>query len=420
MDASVSPDQVLDASDGDQNRVSTEAAVAIGFDPPHEDGAPGAAVTAGKKKPRKPKKKKPSASPASDGEAPTASQPGKKTLRKLRYQQANVSPREHLWFSAQKLASTGHARILHHNQNVESVDEITGCPDTLRVVTATNWSAPAVERILAALPVEGARDAGQTVVAAILVRPLVVLDLNGILCHRIRSNRPPKRRARAQQHREDYRESVTTVAGTPVIPRSDLAPFLRMLTDAFCVAIWTSAKAKTAKSMLRALIPPDLAARLLFVYSQHHCRAIIPADSERKAEGASTPASSSTAGETTRVGGYVKPLFEKDLGLVWKEFPLWNANNTLLYDDSPEKCAQWQSNAAHPPSITGTSLDDARQEQHLEFMRSLAAHWESEPGWQHWDAEAGDPVFVRFARQAEWLHEQARRLGWDQQPEEDQ
>jgi hypothetical protein len=186
-----------------------------------------------------------------------------------------------------------------------------------------------------------------------------------------------------------------------------------MLLQHFCLAIWTSAKAKTAKSLLRSLIPPDLTAQFLFVYSQHHCRAVLPPDDE--AEEASTVTADSTVAEAIRTDGYVKPLFVKDLSLVWKEFPLWNANNTLLYDDSPEKCAQWQSNAVHPPSITGTSDDDVSQQQQLEFIRNLVAHWESEPGLNLLDVNADEPTWIRSARQGDWLREQALRLGWDQQ-----
>jgi len=45
----------------------------------------------------------------------------------------------------------------------------------------------------------------------------------------------------------------------------------------------------------------------------------------------------------------------KSLSKVWSEFPLWDATNTILLDDSPEKCPiQYRGNALHPPPIRGT------------------------------------------------------------------
>jgi hypothetical protein len=45
----------------------------------------------------------------------------------------------------------------------------------------------------------------------------------------------------------------------------------------------------------------------------------------------------------------------KSLSKVWSRFPRWNATNTLLIDDSPEKCPrQFSGNVVHPPSLCGT------------------------------------------------------------------
>jgi NLI interacting factor-like phosphatase len=275
------------------------------------------------------------------------------------------------------------------------------CPESLRVVTTSDWNSPRIDDILKSQP----SDPGRTA-ATILVRPLLVLDLNGILCHRIRRGRPPPP-AR-------YREAVTTVANTPIIPRSDLIPFLRMLQQHFSLAIWTSAKAKTASLLLKKLLPPELASTFLFVYAQHHCRAV-PA-------GETSPSASAHDGEgygeaqsRLDIGwdGYEKPVFEKDLSVVWESFPLWNANNTVLYDDSPEKCLQWQSNAIHPPPLTGTHLDDPVQEQQAALLRKLAEHWTNEPGVLVWEADGGDSMWFRPSHQSMWLREEVQKLRWD-------
>lgn len=50
--------------------------------------------------------------------------------------------------------------------------------------------------------------------------------------------------------------------------------------------------------------------------------------------------------------------FLYQLAKVWKLYPLWNANNTILMDDSPDKCTQWHENAVHPPPLHGLLLND--------------------------------------------------------------
>lgn len=163
----------------------------------------------------------------------------------------------------------------------------------------------------------------------VIVKPLLILDLNGILCHRIR-----KEHADLYPHLP-YRTAVDRIASTPVIPRPGIVDFLEMLSEHFCLAIWTSAKPRTAKHLLTALVPESISARLLFVWSQKHCDC-----SKRVGEG--TNDSSST-------------IFRKSLEKVWRNFPLWNPSNTLLLDDSPDKCPEFK-NTLHPPSLHGKEL----------------------------------------------------------------
>lgn len=58
----------------------------------------------------------------------------------------------------------------------------------------------------------------------------------------------------------------------------------------------------------------------------------------------------------------------KSLSKVWSSYPIWDESNTLLLDDSPDKCPRrYKSNAIHPPPLCGTETtfcqegnDDAR------------------------------------------------------------
>ena len=57
------------------------------------------------------------------------------------------------------------------------------------------------------------------------------------------------------------RPSIGTIAQTAIIPRTDLGTFLHFLDNHFCLAIWTSAKRRTAKRLLTMLIPEGIKSR---------------------------------------------------------------------------------------------------------------------------------------------------------------
>jgi NLI interacting factor-like phosphatase len=156
------------------------------------------------------------------------------------------------------------------------------------------------------------------------LKPLIVLDLNGILCHRLRKSRED-----LYPHLK-YRPSPICIANTPIIPRIHLRHFLTFLDAHFTLAVWTSAKIKTAKLLVSLLIPEEISKKLLFVWAQHHCH-VIPGEAE--------------------------PIFVKNLEKVWGDFPLWNPSNTLLMDDSPDKCPVVRS-AIHPPALHGKVSGD--------------------------------------------------------------
>ncbi|CAB9496025.1 expressed unknown protein [Seminavis robusta] len=188
----------------------------------------------------------------------------------------------------------------------------------------------------------------------IYTQPLLVLDINGILCHRIRSNHklPVK-----------YRRATCAVACTPVIPRPQLTSFLTFLDAHFCLAVWTSAHAKTAKHLVAGLFPPAIASRLLFVWGQNRCKTVVQDDGES--------------------------VFRKDLDKIWKDYHLWNCYNTLLIDDSPEKLkTSFQQNALHPPPMNGQQPDTADEVNHqrqMNFFLKLVAFWNERQTTRTWD-----------------------------------
>jgi NLI interacting factor-like phosphatase len=203
----------------------------------------------------------------------------------------------------------------------------------------------------------------------IYIQPLLVLDLNGVLCHRLRNNKEP-----STNLSNGFRRASCFIANTPVIPRPNLIDFLTFLDEHFCLAVWTSAKTKTAKQLVQQLFPPQIARRLLFVWAQNRCT-------------------------TTTLAGEFNddPLFVKQLDSVWKEYPLWNQHNTLLLDDSPDKCP-FPRNALHPPSMNGqkkqrwstSELDDTRNhELQLIFFQKLVSFWSEQQVTTTWDGLGG-------------------------------
>jgi NLI interacting factor-like phosphatase len=207
------------------------------------------------------------------------------------------------------------------------------------------------------------------------IQPLMILDLNGILCHRIR-RRPNQDPPIISEYRSQLGPKV---AHTPIIPRPDLLHFLEFVDRHFCLAVWTSAKPKTAKKLVDLLIPKSIKDRLLFVWSQGQCLVDeSPSNSESK-----------------------ETIFIKDLDLVWQKFPLWNQYNTILMDDSPEKCARWKENALHPPPLHGRKQkradepedsarvwisDEENVRQQFEFLTLFTAHWTSCPVTKVWES----------------------------------
>jgi len=289
------------------------------------------------------------------------------------------------------------------------------------------------------------------------VKPLIVLDLNGILCHRIRER---LKQSPSKESITVFRPSVGNISKTDVIPRSDLHEFLTLLHNNFCLAVWTSASKRTARDLVRALFPQVVSDRLVFVWNRNYCNLVknpektdvsklsetggrqeeysngdflegeeeilalsekkrtedkmvknsektdvsklsetggrqeeysngdflegeeeILALSEKKRKrtgdktnddnGLEQPCTTATenAGNINTKAAPTQAVSHKDitaiksLSKVWSAYPLWDATNTILFDDSPEKCPNHhRGNAVHPPPICGTITTSYRDE----------------------------------------------------------
>lgn len=196
----------------------------------------------------------------------------------------------------------------------------------------------------------------------IFIKPLLVLDINGILCHRIRESQVPHAIAQILKDKQKfnthqthcitsmYRPAIGHVANTHIVSRTDLIPFLNILNDHFTIALWSSAKRKTIKNMVDMLFPYNIKDNLLFIWGQEHCDCIHESE-----------ISSSHHDSIHRKRHFEGKIFQKNLGKVFAEYPLFNKTNTLLIDDNPTKCPQYIANCIHPSPIMGLDLNGLSQ-----------------------------------------------------------
>ena len=221
------------------------------------------------------------------------------------------------------------------------------------------------------------------------MRPLLILDLNGILCHR----------SREEPKGAQLRRASANIAGTAIICRSDLTRFLYRLQKHFCLAVWTSAKKTTAEQLLQILFPAEIKERLLFTWSKENCK------------------------EEVHQGD--KILYQKPLDKVWREFPFWNCNNTLLIDDSPNKCPFAPFNAVHPPPIHGQwqaplvpprqasspwHSDDNNLDLQRDFFEKYVLLW-NEQSFTHYLSERFVSAHIQEHMSNVSLHDFLRRNG---------
>lgn len=247
----------------------------------------------------------------------------------------------------------------------------------------------------------------------IYVRPLIILDLNGVLCHRYRKHKNPYPK---DQYQKWYRPAMGMIAMTPIIARTDLTTFLNQLCQHFTIAVWTSAKRRTAIELVKLLFPLHISQQLLFIWAQNKCQCIQRKDNKQTSN------------------HYDDIIFTKRLSKVWEDYPLWNPTNTLLIDDSPDKCPnEYVCNALHPPPLTGlkqgtnhdvssinhdnnakketaqVSPDETNEELQRKFFHKLAMHWITNPSEskQNETVEADNSSLLSFLKQHGSSH-----MGW--------
>lgn len=165
---------------------------------------------------------------------------------------------------------------------------------------------------------------------------LLVLDLNGLLVERLRSRKEGGQPKRPPDLRE---------GGCEVFFRAHMREFVRWCFEHFVVGVWTSAKAKNVRGLLRAVFGAE-AARVAFVWDQARC---------------------TTAAQLRHPENRAKPIFLKELEVLWASGAagppgLYAAHNSVLLDDSIYKSALNPAHTAVHPAEWRTCRAGARGE----------------------------------------------------------
>mmetsp|Transcript_18982 Transcript_18982/g.35387 ORF Transcript_18982/g.35387 Transcript_18982/m.35387 type:complete len:628 (+) Transcript_18982:229-2112(+) len=132
----------------------------------------------------------------------------------------------------------------------------------------------------------------------VFIKPLLIFDVHGVLGERMPF----------QQHSKTPRRFIT---------RPHCEEFLKFCFQHFEVAVWSSALLKNV-----TLTMFDMEGKKtcpLFVWSQNKITDMSPIMSFRKA---------------------TKPLYLKELRVLWNQYPSYDSSNSLLLDDDLEKCAR--------------------------------------------------------------------------------
>ncbi len=120
--------------------------------------------------------------------------------------------------------------------------------------------------------------------------------------------------------------------------------------------------------------------------------------------------------QKTNDDGIHNIIFTKSLAKVFHSFPSFHESNTILIDDSPDKCPDlYRKNALHPPSISGLDQkaassttagddDESNQQKQTIFFRQLAIFWKTEMNFN--DISSSSELY-------KFLHREGRgHMGW--------
>ena len=144
---------------------------------------------------------------------------------------------------------------------------------------------------------------------------------------------------------------------------------------------------------MQILFPEEIRENLVFIWHRNFCNIVDVADKKKRIGNTELELESNSKNnaEDEKKSSHEDLIAIKSLAKVWDIFPIWNDTNTLLLDDSPEKCpTRYRKNSLHPRKICGTVTeinggayidnDEVNQNHQRCFFEHLAKNWsESSP-----------------------------------------
>ena len=167
-------------------------------------------------------------------------------------------------------------------------------------------------------------------------KPLVIFDLNGIFIDRMYS--------KPTEDLVGETDGAEQLGNFRVWKRQGLTEFLDQVFQVADVAVWSSVNKWNAELLSKHAFQGHHE-KLVFLFDQSRC-VPVPTDNPHK------------------------PIFLKNLSVVWEEFPQYNASNTLIIDDSNAKMVNNPKDCHYNPG-TWTRQVDPNWDQLLQRIHTL-------------------------------------------------
>jgi hypothetical protein len=162
---------------------------------------------------------------------------------------------------------------------------------------------------------------------------LIILDLNGVLVHRLKASKEKLPQASSPEH---ALKPTMTLGGRKVIFRPSVEQLFTAIPEHVQLAIWTSAEKRNVVQILEKLAP-EYKSRNLFEFTWFRDKCVTDPHDYK--------------------------FCIKDLSKVWQSSSKWNEKNTVLVDDSELKCKNQPDNLLCVKEFKATAEDAFKDDE---------------------------------------------------------
>jgi len=196
---------------------------------------------------------------------------------------------------------------------------------------------------------------------------LLVLDVDGVLCDRGRSDRTSNRLLKSTY---DFWWGNFMSRKRPHFDR--FWKFLQQNAIEFQIMVWSSAMVDNVKQICDHYLQ---GCPLLDIWGREQCDKYWYNASEAEKAIKEHPSSRGNCRKKRKpqIAGVHYEATLKDLSRIWSRYSgQWNASNTLLIDDDPRKASRHPLNAIHPSAYDGETFDSLEEyENDTEFLHLI-------------------------------------------------